>query len=642
MRENGSDKKNGSRKHHVALSFSRHITVYCISAFLSLAPGFSRVSANKKTISTASAVSRPRQTAEAVKFSLPPRLIRIPNRPPSTQPRAIFHLANSTLPATPASATVRALVEIQKEIQRRRTFAIISHPDAGKTTLTEKLLLYGGAVQLAGSVTARKNQRATTSDWMELEKKRGISISSTVLQFEYNGYYINLLDTPGHKDFSEDTYRVLTAVDSVVMVIDSAKGIEPQTRKLFEVCRQRGVPIFTFMNKCDRPMRNPLMLLDELEKVLGIGAFPVNWPIGSGADFQGVYDRRTRQMHLFERVVGGKFRAPVSIGGLGDPVIRERLDDTTYHKTVEELEMLELAGESFDEAEVLAGRTTPVFFGSGVNNFGVQLLLDGFLQHSPPPKPRVMAGTAISPEHPEFSGFIFKIQANMDPRHRDRIAFVRICSGKFERDMSVIHSRSEKKVRLSSSHKLFGNERETVDVAYPGDVIGLVGHDGFGIGDTLTTDPKILYREIPRFPPEAFAFLKNPNPGKFKQFRQGLDQLLQEGVIQVLTLRDSDARVPLLAAVGPLQFEVVQFRLENEYGAVSKLETALWTVCRWLPTDISEAGLDSLSLPSGARIAYDMSQHPVVLFSNDWSANYFSQTNPKAPLTALPPEILQH
>ena len=533
-------------------------------------------------------------------------------------------------------------MDIAQEIQRRRTFAIISHPDAGKTTLTEKLLLYGGAVQLAGSVTARKNQRATTSDWMELEKKRGISISSTVLQFDYNGFRINLLDTPGHKDFSEDTYRVLTAVDSVVMVIDSAKGIEPQTRKLFEVCRQRGVPIFTFMNKCDRPMREPLMLLDELEKVLGIGAFPVNWPIGAGAEFQGVFDRRARQMHLFERVVGGKFRAPVAIGGISDPLIRGRLDETTYHKTVEELEMLELAGESFDEAEVLAGRTTPVFFGSGINNFGVQLLLDGFLAHSPPPKARVIAGTPIAPENPAFSGFIFKIQANMDPRHRDRIAFLRVCSGKFERDMSVSHSRSEKKVRLSSSHKLFGNERETVDEAYPGDVIGLVGHDGFGIGDTLTTDPAILYKEIPRFPPEAFAYLHNPNTSKFKQFRQGLDQLLQEGVIQVLNLRDASARIPLLAAVGPLQFEVVQFRLESEYGATSRLEPAPWTVCRWLPAGMTEAELDALSLPSGARLAYDMGQHPVVLFANEWSANYFGQTNPKAPLTALPPEILQH
>jgi peptide chain release factor 3 len=532
-------------------------------------------------------------------------------------------------------------VSIATEIARRRTFAIISHPDAGKTTLTEKLLLYGGAVQLAGSVTARKNQRATTSDWMELEKKRGISISSTVLQFDYNGYRINLLDTPGHKDFSEDTYRVLTAVDSVVMVIDSAKGIEPQTRKLFEVCRQRGVPIFTFMNKCDRPMRNPLELLDELEHVLGIGAFPVNWPIGNGFEFQGVYDRQTSQFHLFERTVGGKHRAPVSVGGINDPEIRGRLDDATFHKTVEELEMLDTAGNKFDDAAVLAGKTTPVFFGSGINNFGVQLLLDGFLKHSPAPKARVMGGIEIAPENPAFSGFIFKIQANMNPKHRDRIAFVRVCSGKFERDMTVHHSRSEKAVRLSSAHKLFGKERETVDEAYPGDVIGLVGHDSFGIGDTLTTDPKIQYKEIPRFTPEAFSYLHNPNTAKYKQFRQGLDQLLQEGVTQTLYLRNASTKTPLLAAVGPLQFEVVQFRLESEYGAKSRLEAAPWHVVRWLPTTIKEEDLDALSLPTGARLAYDIGKNPVVLFQNDWSANYFDETNKKFPLSAVPVQTVR-
>jgi peptide chain release factor 3 len=544
-------------------------------------------------------------------------------------------------------------VDFIEEIQTRRTFAIISHPDAGKTTLTEKLLLYGGAVQLAGSVTARKNQRATTSDWMELEKKRGISISSTVLQFEYSGYRLNLLDTPGHKDFSEDTYRVLTAVDSVVMVIDSAKGIEPQTRKLFEVCRQRGVPIFTFMNKCDRPMKEPLALLDELEQVLGIGAFPVNWPIGTGFEFQGVFDRQTQLMHLFERTVGGQYRAPVEIGGLTDEVIRSRLDDATFHKTVEELEMLEHAGHDWDDSAVLSEKTTPVFFGSAINNFGVQLLLDGFLKHAPGPKGRfgftaangangngeeIQGGVNnfIEPQNPAFSGFIFKIQANMDPKHRDRIAFLRVCSGKFERDMTVHHSRSGKKVRLSSSHKLFGNERETLNEAYPGDVIGLVGHDSFGIGDTLTTDPKILYKEIPRFTPEAFAYLHNPNTAKFKQFRQGLDQLLQEGVIQALYLRDSAAKTPLLAAVGPLQFEVVQFRLESEYGAVSRLESAPWTVVRWLPAGTNEEKLDALSLPTGSRVAYDVGKNPVVLFSNDWSANYFAETNKGVELSALP------
>ncbi len=527
--------------------------------------------------------------------------------------------------------------EIAAEIAKRRTFAIISHPDAGKTTLTEKLLLYGGAVQLAGSVTARKNQRASTSDWMELERKRGISISSTVLQFEYNGYKINLLDTPGHKDFSEDTYRVLTAVDAVVMVIDSGKGIEAQTRKLFEVCRQRGVPIFTFMNKCDRPMREPLALLDELERVLGIGAFPVNWPIGTGFEFKGVFDRLSREVHLFERTVGGQFRAPVSIGDFSDPVIRERLDEVTYAKVSEELEMLTLAGEAFDEAAVLAGKTTPVFFGSAMNNFGVQLLLDGFLRNSAAPQPRHANGNVIAPDQKDFSGFIFKIQANMDPRHRDRIAFIRICSGKFERDMTVSHSRSTKKVRLSSSHKLFGRERETVDEGYPGDIIGLVGHSEFGIGDTLTTDPAITYNEIPRFTPETFAYLHNPNTAKYKQFRQGLDQLLQEGVIQILHFPDSATKIPLLAAVGPLQFEVVQYRLESEYGAESRLEPAPWSVVRWLPQGISENDLASLSLPTGSRLALDLDNNSVVLFPNEWSMNYFAQTHSKFPLAALGP-----
>ena len=535
-------------------------------------------------------------------------------------------------------ATFRPFVGIADEIQKRRTFAIISHPDAGKTTLTEKLLLYGGAVQLAGSVTARKHQRATTSDWMELERKRGISISSTVLQFDYAGFRINLLDTPGHKDFSEDTYRVLTAVDSVVMVIDSAKGIESQTRKLFEVCRQRGVPIFTFMNKCDRPMREPLDLLDELERVLGIGAFPVNWPVGAGFEFKGVFERRARQVHLFERTVGGQFRAPVSIGSLADPVIRDRLDDATFRKITEELAVLDHAGETFDEAAVLAGQITPVYFGSGLNNFGVQLLLDDFLKYSPPPRPRVIAGIPIAPEQAAFSGFIFKIQANMDPKHRDRIAFLRVCSGKFKRDMTVFHPRAARKVRLSSSHKLFGNERETVNEAFPGDIIGLVGHSDFGIGDTLSTDPDIRYHEIPRFTPEAFAYLHNPNTAKFKQFRKGLDQLLQEGVIQILHLRQALTKVPLLAAVGPLQFEVVQYRLENEYGAVSRLELAPWTVARWLPTGLNESDLDALVLPTGTRVAFNVADHAVALFPNEWSANYFTETNPKVPLSRLPLE----
>ena len=524
---------------------------------------------------------------------------------------------------------------MQAEISRRRTFAIISHPDAGKTTRTEKLLLYGGAVQLAGSVTNRKNQRAATSDWMELERKRGISVSSTVLQFDYNGYRVNLLDTPGHKDFSEDTYRVLTAVDAVVMVIDAGKGIETQTRKLFEVCRRRGVPIFTFMNKVDRPTRDPLALVDELESVLGIGAYPVNWPLGTGFGFKGVYDRQTKELHLFERTRMGAYRAPVTVTSLDEPLVREQVDEGDYARFVEELEMLELAGKEYSAEEVLSGKLTPVFFGSAMNNFGVQLLLDSFLQKSSPPSPRHSEAGLVQPHDANFSGFVFKIQANMDPKHRDRIAFVRVCSGKFQRDMTVTHAQTGKKVRLSSSHKLFGQERETVDEAFAGDIVGMVGHSEFGIGDTLTEADGVKFNEIPRFAPECFAYLQNPNPGKYKQFRQGLEQLLQEGVIQVFYLRDSDQKIPLLAAVGPLQFEVVQYRLESEYGATSRLESVPWEIVKWLQAGTTPAQTKELKLPTGCRVAYDADEEPVVLFPSSWTQNYFIQQNPGVELFDL-------
>ena len=529
------------------------------------------------------------------------------------------------------------MASIEQEILRRRTFAIISHPDAGKTTLTEKFLLYGGAVQLAGSVTANRNQRATTSDWMELERQRGISVSSTVLQFEYHGYCVNLLDTPGHKDFSEDTYRVLTAVDAAVMVIDAGKGIESQTRKLFEVCRQRGVPIFTFMNKLDRPARDPLELLDELERVLGIAAYPVNWPLGNGAEFRGVFNRQTKQVNFFERVPNGAYRAPVSVHNLSEPVVRERMSDDAFAKVAEELEMLEGAGAAFSREAVLAGALTPVFFASAVNNFGVQLLLDAFLELAPAPKPRSVEDRVIDPANDGFSGFIFKIQANMDPKHRDRLAFVRICSGRFERDMTVIHTRTGRKVRLSSSHKLFGRERETVDEAYPGDVVGLVGHSDFRIGDTLAVDPSLTFDEIPRFTPECFAWLQSPSTAQFKRFREGLDQLLQEGVVQSFLIQDSAQRVPLLGAVGPLQFEVVQYRMQNEYGAESRLEHAPWKILRWASAE-NGVPLEATLLPTGAKLAADVRGNPVILFTEQWSCDFFAERNPKIRLFALPPD----
>ena len=548
-----------------------------------------------------------------------------------------------------------------QEIARRRTFAIISHPDAGKTTLTEKFLLYGNAIHLAGSVTARKQQRATASDWMELEKQRGISISSTVLQFDYAGCAVNLLDTPGHKDFSEDTYRVLTAVDAALMVIDAAKGVETQTRKLFEVCRRRGVPIFTFMNKCDRPTRSPIDLLDELENVLGLQSSPVIWPLGNGPTFKGVFDRRTREVHLFERVPGGKYQAPVSVSSLDDPAVREKLDDYTYGEVKEQLDMLDGAGHPFDLRAVQAGQQTPVYFGSAVNNFGIQLLLDGFLQDSVPPQPRRCAvtftGGAATPlrtddgevaaapakrvipvDYPKFSGFIFKIQANMDPKHRDRIAFLRVCSGKFERDMVVTHQRTGKSVRLSSSHKLFGQERETVDEAWPGDVIGLVGHDSFGIGDTLTEDKTISYDEIPRFPPEVFTYIANPTSADAKKYRAGLEQLLQEGVVQSFTARNAPAGATLLAAVGPLQFEVVQWRLQAEYSAESRLTPTPWTVLRWIEPHPLLKDTSRLIVATGVSFGTDKFDNPIALFPNDWTMRYFKEKNPELKLHELPLE----
>jgi peptide chain release factor 3 len=531
---------------------------------------------------------------------------------------------------------------LPSEIERRRTFAIISHPDAGKTTLTEKFLLYGNAIHLAGAVKDRKNQRATTSDWMELEKQRGISISSTVLQFDYNGRVVNLLDTPGHKDFSEDTYRVLTAVDAVLMVIDAAKGVEAQTRKLFEVCRRRGIPIFTFMNKCDRPTRNPIALVDEVEAVLGIQASPVVWPLGNGPGFRGVFDRRNKQVHLFERVPGGAYRAPVKLASLDGPEARSMLDDSTYAEVEEQLAMLDGAGHAFDLGAVRSGSQTPVFFGSAVNNFGIQLLLDGFLEDSIPPQPRMSVAGGVAREVPvtfdKFSAFIFKIQANMDPRHRDRIAFMRVCSGKFERDMPVQHVQTGKTVRLSSSHKLFGQDRETVDEAWPGDVIGLVGHDAFGIGDTLTEDRSILYDEIPRFPPEVFAFISNPNPSNSKKFRAGLEQLLQEGVVQSFAARNAPPGATLLAAVGPLQFEVVQYRLKSEYGAESRLETAPWTLLRWIEPHPALRDSAGIVVASGVSFGSDRLEQPVAFFPNDWTLRYFVEKNPDLKLRELPLE----
>ncbi|MFC7335549.1 peptide chain release factor 3 [Haloferula chungangensis] len=519
--------------------------------------------------------------------------------------------------------------ELKREVARRRSFAIISHPDAGKTTLTEKFLLYGGALNLAGSVTARKDQRTTTSDWMELEKQRGISISSTVLQFDYKDCVINILDTPGHKDFSEDTYRVLTAVDAAVMVVDAGKGIEAQTRKLFEVCRKRGVPIFTFMNKMDRPARPSLELLDDLENVLGIHAFPLNWPLGDGPRFKGVYDREKKQVHLFERTPKGAFKAAVEVSDISDPRVKEKLDSDVYDQVTEELELLDGAGADFDLAAVAAGELTPVFFGSAANNFGVQLLLDRFIELAPPPAPRTSAGKTIEPTAPEFSAFVFKIQANMNPKHRDRVSFVRIVSGKFERDMNVYHTRTGDKVRLSNSMRLFAQDRETVDDAYAGDVAGLVGNHDFLIGDTLSTKKSLSFDEIPRFAPECFAWLNNASTAKFKRFRAGLSQMLKEGVVTEFTpIEATGSYVPLLGAVGPLQFEVLQHRLQGEYDAETRIEPGSWSLARWLKKKEGETlEEDRPEMSMGITLVRDAHGYLVALIPSEWVLNTFAEKN---------------
>jgi peptide chain release factor 3 len=528
-------------------------------------------------------------------------------------------------------------MRMEDEIKRRRTIAIISHPDAGKTTLTEKLLLYGGALQLAGSVTARKNQRSTTSDWMEMERQRGISVTSTVLQFEYRDMVINLLDTPGHRDFSEDTYRVLMAVDAVVMVIDAAKGIESQTLKLFEICRMRGIPIFTLMNKLDRPSLSPLALMDELESRLQLPVCAMNWPLGDGDRFQGVYNRQERMAHFFERTSHGSYRAPVALHSVDSEPVRQRLPKDVYEAVINDLEVLDSVGEPFDLAAVQSGDLSPVYFGSAINNFGIQILLDAIVDYAPPPQARVAAGNRIGPDHKSFSGFVFKIQSNMDPKHRDQIAFLRICSGRFTRDMKVTNMRTGESVRLSSSHRVFARDRETVDEAYAGDVIGLVGHSGFGIGDTLTEDPAIVYDEMPQFAPECFAQVYNPVPAQYKRFQAGVQHLLQEGALQAFQYLDPARNIPMLGAVGTLQFEVFKYRLENEYGAVVRMEPATSTVIRWV--DPSGPPVAEEMLPPGGKLMLDTTGRKVLLFDTEWVLKFFGDKHPDVVLLKLPAAI---
>jgi peptide chain release factor 3 len=512
---------------------------------------------------------------------------------------------------------------IDDAVAKRRTFAIISHPDAGKTTLTEKLLLYGGAIQTAGQVSARRRQRSATSDWMELEKQRGISITSTVLQFPYEGFTINLLDTPGHQDFGEDTYRTVLAADAAVMLIDAAKGVEPQTKKLFAICKARKIPLFTFMNKMDRPSRDPLELLDELESVLGIGAFPMNWPLGSGETFRGIYDRSSREMHLFERSAHGAKRAAVSVTDVRDPQLRELTDEQTYRQFLDGLELLDGAGASFDRGAMLRGQTTPVFFGSAVTNFGVQLFLDAFVKMAPPPEPR----GGLSPTDPNFSGFVFKIQANMDPRHRDRVAFVRVCSGEYQRDMSVRNARTGETVRLSRAVKLFADERESVDVAFAGDVVGLTNPGAFAIGDALYQGAQApTFEPIPTFAPEHFALIRSIDTAGYKAFGKGISQLREEGAIQVFYPWDMPRTEPILAAVGALQLDVVKYRLESEYNVKTHISPLPFSLARRVIGDIGP--LRGAQWPSNARLAEDWKGRPVALFESEWSVNLAREWNP--------------
>jgi peptide chain release factor 3 len=520
--------------------------------------------------------------------------------------------------------------QIEEEVSKRRSFAIISHPDAGKTTLTEKLLLYGGAIHVAGQVSARKRQRQAASDWMALERERGISITSTVLQFPYEGYTLNLLDTPGHQDFGEDTYRTLLAADSAVMLIDAAKGVEPQTKKLFAICRERGIPLFTFMNKLDRPSRDPLELLDELESVLGIGAYPMNWPLGSGDAFRGVYDRELRELHVFERSAHGATRANERIVDAGnDAVLQSLADDSTLAQFRDGLALLDGAGASFDREAMLRGEVSPVFFGSAVTNFGVRPFLDRFVRMAPPPARR----SRVAPGDDEFTGFVFKIQANMDPRHRDRIAFVRVCSGRFERDMTVRNARTGKEVRLSRAMRLFADERASIDSAYAGDVVGLANPGVFAIGDALYDGAPVDFGPIPSFEPEHFALVRSTDTASYKSFGKGIAQLREEGAVQVFYPYGSTRTEPILAVVGELQFEVAKYRLEEEYNAKTVFDRMALSLARRVTGD--PARIASAQMPSNARLVEDWDGRPVGLFESEWSLRLAQEWNPQLQFVAF-------
>lgn len=503
----------------------------------------------------------------------------------------------------------------EEQIQKRRIFGIISHPDAGKTTLTEKLLLHGGAIREAGAVKARKNERSARSDWMEIEKQRGISVTSSVMQFEYNDKIISIMDTPGHNDFGEDTYRILTSVDSAVMVIDAAKGIETQTKKLFQVCSMRGIPVFTFINKLDRQGKDPLECMEELEEVLGLPSVAVTWPIGNGMTFEGIYDRLENEVHLYKKDRTIK----LDDKGVYGNILEGILDPVNLSNLRSELELLDGAGNKFDIKEVERGKLSPVFFGTALVDFGVTPFLKHFLNMSPAPGNRKTTTGEVAPTDEAFSGFIFKIQANMNPAHRDRLAFVRICSGTFERGMTVTLSRTGKQLKLSQSTQLMANERETVDTAIAGDIIGLYDSGTYQIGDTITNGrEKIFFEPLPTFPPELFKRVSPINSLKGKNFQKAIEQLAQEGTIQIYRNVFNDV---ILGAVGVLQFEVFEYRLNNEYNVDIRMDNLEYSVARWIKAD------DSVDLRkyenSRTMLVYDRFQRPVFLFSNQYAVTAF-------------------
>lgn len=515
---------------------------------------------------------------------------------------------------------------LQEQVNRRRTFAIISHPDAGKTTLTEKLLLYGGAIRSAGSVKARKSDKHATSDWMEIEKQRGISVTSSAMQFSFNGFHINILDTPGHQDFSEDTYRVLVAADSAVMLIDAAKGVEAQTIKLFKVCRMRGIPIFTFINKMDRAAKDPFVLMEELEQVLGIRSVPVNWPIGVDGDFQGVYHRDTREVELYSGGGHGRTRADKQVISVDDPALEHVLDRHYIRRLRDEMELLDEAGDPFVLEQVQAGQLTPLFFGSAVTNFGVEPFLERFLQYTPPPLSRRSDEGNIPPDAPYFSGFIFKIQANMNPAHRDRLAFMRIVSGAFEKGMEVWHSGTNKTVTLKQPQQFMADEREAVEEAWAGDIIGLFDPGIYQLGDTLSTGPRMRYENIPVFAPEFFNRMRSRDSMKRKQFQKGITQLAEEGAIQTFFRDETGQEEFIVGVVGVLQFEVLEHRLRTEYGTEVVMEPLPFRYVRWITT--TPVPVDKLKLTSTSGRGMDSRERPVLLFENEWSIRLACENNP--------------